>query len=478
MSKIKKNLGYQTIYQILNTCIPLITSPYLARVLGAEKQGVFSYTQSIVNYFTLFAMLGVVNYGTRTIAGCGKNKEKRSKTFWNIYVLQLCCTIISISVYTFYLINICSQNIYIAFLQIFYLLGSLVDINWLFFGIEKFKITVSRNMVIRICSVALILMLVRKPGDLWIYTLIMSGSTFLSNAILWFFALKEIDLKSIKNISRLEIISHIKPNLLLFIPLMAMSVYHIMDKTMLGLLSTYKEVGYYYNADKIINIPIGVLSGIGTVMLPRMTSLNKEGKLEESRKLFLLSIELIIVVAVAMACGISAISKEFTPFFFGKGYDECIRLIIALAPVLVIKGLSEIARMQYLIPNHKEKIFIESVFCGAGVNFVVNWFLITRLGALGAVIGTLVAELVSCIWQYVKMNRYISCLTTISKSIIYVLFGVIMFTMVRIVAMCFNGGSVALFFEVLTGIITYAVICLSYWKATKNKILSLLIKKK
>ena len=464
MSKLKKNLGYQTIYQILNTCIPLITSPYLARVLGAEKQGVFSYTQSIVNYFTLFAMLGVVNYGTRTIADCGSDRKKRSKTFWNIYILQLCCTIVSISVYMFYLTCICSQKIYIAFLQIFYLLGSLVDINWLFFGVEKFKITVSRNMVIRICSVVLILMLVRKPSDLWIYTLIMSG--------------KEIDLKAIKNISRFEIISHIKPNLVLFVPLMAMSVYHIMDKTMLGLLSTYKQVGYYYNADKIINIPIGILTGVGTVMLPRMTSLNKEGKLEEARKLFLLSIELIIVVAVSMACGISAISKEFTPFFFGKGYDECIRLIIALSPVLVIKGLSEIARMQYLIPNHKEKIFIESVFCGAGVNFVANWFLISRLGALGAVIGTLVAELVSCVWQYIKMNKYISCLTTIFKSMIYVVFGVIMFTIVRVVALCFNGGIVALFFEVLAGIITYAVICLIYWKVTKNKIVGLVIKKK
>ena len=129
--------------------------------------------------------------------------------------------------------------------------------------------------------------------------------------------------------------------------------------------------------------------------------------------------------------------------------------------------------MQYLIPNHKEKIFIESVFCGAGVNFVANWFLISRLGALGAVIGTLVAELVSCVWQYIKMNRYMSCITTIFKSMIYMVFGVIMFTIVRVVALCFDGGIVALFFEVLTGIITYAVICLIYWKVTKNKIVVL-----
>ena len=394
MSKLKKNLGYQTIYQILNTCIPLITSPYLARVLGAEKQGVFSYTQSIINYFTLFAMLGVENYGTRTIANCGDDREKRSKSFWNIYFFQMCCTLLSIGIYVVYLTRICSQNVYIAFLQIFYLLGSLVDINWLFFGVEKFKTTVSRNMIIRISSVVLILSTVRKPSDLWIYTLIMAGSTFLSNIILWFFASKEVDVKAIRTVSKKEVVKHIKPNLVLFVPLMAMSVYHIMDKTMLGLLSTYKQVGYYYNADKIINIPIGILIGIGTVMLPRMTALNSNGLINEAKKLFLLSIELIVAVSSAMACGIFAISVEFTPLFFGSGYDECIRVIMMLSPILVIKGLSLVVRMQYLIPNQKEKIFIESVFWGAGINLIVNLLLIVRLGALGAAIGTMAAELV------------------------------------------------------------------------------------
>ena len=442
MSKLKKNLGYQTIYQILNTCIPLITSPYLARVLGAEKQGVFSYTQSIINYFTLFAMLGVENYGTRTIANCGDDREKRSKSLWNIYFFQMCCTLLSIGIYVVYLTRICSQNVYIAFLQIFYLLGSLVDINWLFFGVEKFKTTVSRNMIIRISSVVLILSTVRKPSDLWIYTLIMAGSTFLSNIILWFFASKEVDVKAIRTVSKKEVVKHIKPNLVLFVPLMAMSVYHIMDKTMLGLLSTYKQVGYYYNADKIINIPIGILIGIGTVMLPRMTALNSNGLINEAKKLFLLSIELIVAVSSAMACGIFAISVEFTPLFFGSGYDECIRVIMMLSPILVIKGHSLVVRMQYLIPNQKEKIFIESVFWGAGINLIVNLVLIVRLGALGAAIGTMAAELVSCFWQYKKINKYISCSSVIYKSMVYVLFGVVMIIVVRIVARIFCGGIV------------------------------------
>lgn len=474
MSNLKKNLGYQTIFQILNTCIPLITSPYLARVLGAEMQGIFSYTQSIVNYFTLFAMLGVENYGTRTIANCGDDREKRSKAFWNIYFFQMCCTLLSIGIYVFYLTKICSQNVYIAFLQIFYILGALVDINWLFFGVEKFKTTVSRNMIIRITSVVLILSTVRKPSDLWIYTMIMAGSTFLSNIILWFFALKEIDVKAIRTISKNEVVKHIKPNLVLFVPLMAMSVYHIMDKTMLGLLSTYKQVGYYYNADKIINIPIGILIGIGTVMLPRMTALNSNGLINEAKNLFLLSIELIVAVSSAMACGIFAISVEFTPFFFGSGYDECIRVIMMLSPILVIKGLSLVARMQYLIPNQKEKIFIESVFWGAGINLIVNLRLILRLGALGAAIGTMVAELASCFWQYKKINKYISCSSVIYKSMIYILFGAVMIAAVRIVACMFCGGIVSLVFEILTGVVVYSLLCIGYWKLTKNKILSII----
>lgn len=474
MSKLKKNLGYQTIFQILNTCIPLITSPYLARVLGAEMQGIFSYTQSIVNYFTLFAMLGVENYGTRTIANCGDDKEKRSKAFWNIYFLQMCCTLLSIGIYVFYLTKICSQNVYIAFLQIFYLLGSFVDINWLFFGVEKFKTTVSRNMIIRICSVVLILSIVRKPSDLWIYTMIMAGSTFLSNLVLWFFASKEIDVKAIRTISMNEVLRHIKPNLVLFVPLMAMSVYHIMDKTMLGLLSSYKQVGYYYNADKIINIPIGILIGVGTVMLPRMTALNSNGLEKEAKKIFLLSIELIVVVSCAMACGIFAISVEFTPFFFGPGYDECVRVIMMLSPVLVIKGLSVVARMQYLIPNQKEKIFIESVFLGAGINLLVNWILIVRIGALGAAIGTVIAEFVCCFWQYKNINKHISCSGVICKSMVYVMFGAIMIVAVRVVAKMFSGGVVALVFEIFTGIIVYSLMCIGYWKITKSEIVNII----
>ena len=478
MSKIKRNLGYQTVYQILNTCLPLVTSPYLARVLGAEKQGIFSYTQSIVNYFTLFAMLGVVNYGTRTIAESKKEKSIISYTFWNIYLFQIITSIVSLMLYAAYLVIVSPDNQLICFIQGLYLIGSFLDANWLFFGLEKFKITVTRNLVVRILSVAAILLLVKNRDDLWIYTLIMAGSPVLSNIIIWRFIPKEIDIHFSKYLNIGEIKQHIKPNLILFIPLLGMSVYHVMDKTMLGILSSYEQVGYYYNADKVINIPIGVISGVGTVMLPRMSTLFSNNKIEDIKKYFFTSIEGIIICASAMAFGISAISKEFTPIFFGNGFEPCINLIIVLSPVLIIKGLSQTARMQFLIPSKREKVFVHSVFLGAAVNLVANIAFIPSYGALGAVLGTLLAELVSCVWQFAKMNSQINVFQTLIKSISYLVIGFVMYIVVRRSALLVPKGITGLAIEIIIGSLVYSVLCFLFLKITNNEILKIILRRK
>ncbi|HFC9205576.1 TPA: flippase [Clostridium perfringens] len=477
MGSLKKNLGYQTLYQILNTCLPLITSPYLSRVLEAKQLGIFSYTQSIANYFTLIAMLGVVNYGTRTIASCMNNQKKRSDVFWNIYAFQWIISFITIIAYVMYICFFVKENIGISWIQGLYIVAVLVDISWLFFGVEKFGVIVKINMIIRVTSVILILVFVKTPKDLWIYGLIMPGGVIVSNLFLWFFASRIIDISYIKNIKLSKIKVHIKPNLMLFIPLIAMSVYRIMDKTMLGAISTFEQSGYYYNVDKIINIPVGIITGVGTVMLPRVTNIIESGKQEKSDELFKISIEILTIVSSAMAFGIAAISKEFTPFFFGKGFEQCTPLIIVLSPVLIIKGFSHTARMQYLIPNHKESIFIQSVFIGAIVNFIINIFLIPRFNAMGAVLGTLIAELITCLWQYIRMSRYINCGFIILKTLIYFLFGIVMFIMVRLIASVVGNGALGIIIEITTGATVYGLLCIVFWKVTKNSDLKLVLNK-
>lgn len=472
MKSIKKNLKYQTVLQILNTILPLITSPYLSRVLLAEGLGIFSYTQSIINYFTLIAMLGVINYGTRTIASCGENKKERSIIFWNIYALQVFVSMISLSTYIIYVSLFLKENVVIAWFQIFWIIAAMFDISWVFFGVEDFTTTVKINMFIKVISVLAILIFVKSIDDLWIYTLIMSGSTFLASILLWKFLFKIINITEIKNIKIKEICKHIKPNLILFIPLLAMSIYHIMDKTMLGILSSYKQIGYYYNADKIINIPIGIITGIGTVMLPRITSIVNSGYKKEADEIFKFSIEMIAIISIAMTFGIAAISSKFVPFFFGKGFEQCILLIRVLSPVLIIKGLSYTAKMQYLIPNFKEKIFIESVFLGAVVNLITNIILIPKLAAMGAVLGTLIAEFVSCFWQYIYILKNIKLNDLIFKFCVYILFGFIMFITIYIIGNLINSNVISIVIEVLLGMISYGGLCIIYWFLRKDPIIN------
>lgn len=476
MASLKKNLGYQTVYQVLNTCLPLITAPYLSRVLGATQLGIQSYVSSVSSYFALFAMTGIVNYGTRTIATQGKDKERVSNSFWQIYIIQLISSTLMCMLYFVYFL-LCKENKTIVLIQGIAVFSCLFDIGWLFFGLEHFEITVKRNIVVRIVTVILTLVVVKEPDDLWKYVLIMVMSTLINNVILWGFLKNEVRLILPK---RKNVYQHIKPILILFIPLLALSVYHLMDKTMLGLMSNYAESGYYYNADKIVNIPIGILIGVGTVLLPRISSLLKQKKNDEANNLFTMSLETITLASIAISCGIVAISNEFVPFFFGKGYDACILLTIVLSPVLIVKSLSLTARNAYLIPHERDKIFVWSVVAGAIANGIANFILIPMYGALGAVLGTLIAEIVSCLWQFMFIIKEINIVKVLANGAVYLLIGITMIVCVRLVASVMNYTLfVKLLIEIAVGGTVFCVLTIIYWKISKNNyILDGILKKK
>lgn len=478
MGNLKKNLGYQTIYQVLTTCLPLLTAPYLSRVLGAECLGIYSYTLSIVNYFTLFAMLGMANYGTRTIAMSGKNRREISQTFWEIYSLQCFTSIIALIFYYAMVRLVFPIEDFTVFLfQGLYLIACLADISWLFFGIEAFKVTVTRNIVVKLLTVLSIFVFVKSPEDLWKYTAIMSTGTLLSNAALWIYLPKIVDIHAWKHVSAKNIVRHIKPNIVLFVPLVATSVFHTTDKTMLGLMSTDEQSGFYYSSDKIINIPIGILNGIGTVMLPRMTALYQEKKTVEANSLFRTAIEAISCAASAMAFGIAAVANEFVPVFFGQGYEPCIELTIAFTPILIIKSLSMVSRMLYLVPQKLEKTYTQSVFASAIINVIVNAMLIPQIGAMGAVMGTLVAEIVCCVWQYSSISKRLNLRNAWVRSFVYIIWGFLMFFAVRLASKVFSNIFVCLIFEISVGAAVYIALCIIFWKISKNDLLKKVVQK-
>ena len=473
MKSLKKNLSFQTAYQLLATMLPLITSPYLSRVLGAEQLGVFSYTNSVVQYFVLFAMLGTVNYGTRSIAGCKENHEKCAEVFWNIYVLQVITSSIMTLFYLIYLLFICKRHQLIAILQLIQIINCMLDINWLFFGLEEFKLTVTRNFIVKAITFGALFVLVKSDKDLWIYTLLMGGSTLISQFFLWS---KVPTWCRKKNINWRSVLGTIKPNIALFIPLLAMSVYHIMDKTMLGILSTDIQSGYYYNADKLINIPLTIIAGFGTVLLPRITNLIESQKREQAEMMLTVSIEGVLLVATAMAFGIAAISNEFVPFFFGSGFKNCISVTIVLSPVLIVKGLSNTIRTEFLIPYHLENKLTVSVLIGAVINLLFNYLLIPKWGAVGAAFGTLIAEISSCVVQSLYIRNSMQMGKIGIEGIGYCLCGMLMFGIVRVIAHFFQYGLISIIIEILVGGIVFCFIAFLMLIVCKSRLREVLLK--
>ncbi|MDU1203594.1 MAG: flippase [Clostridiales bacterium] len=447
------------IYQVLILILPLITVPYVARVLGADGVGIHSYTYSISYYFMLIAMLGLNNYGNRSIAKVRDNKDELSKTFWSIYLLQFIVSTLMVITYLIYIILFNIRYKQIAVIQIFYVISSIFDINWFFFGLEKFKITIIRNTIIKIISLVSIFLFVRNSDDLWVYTLILSGSTFLSQIILWPYIKKYVNFTKIKII---DILKHLKPCLILFIPVIAVSIYKIMDKIMLGNMASIVEVGYYENAVKIIDVPKCIITSLGTVMLPRMSNMIAKGEEEKIKMYIGKSLQVIMFLALPITMGLIAISDDFILIFLGNNFTKTGTLIKYLAISLIFLSWANVIRTQYLIPKERDKDYIISVILGAIVNLVMNIILIPRYASIGACYGTICAELIVMLYQTYKVKNELNISVYIKNIMIFVINSLIMFIIVDLLNYIPMSIYYRLILQVIIGIIIYIVLNFKY----------------
>lgn len=395
MKAQNKNFLYNIIYQLLTFFVPLITVPYVSRVLGAENVGIHSYTYSIVYIFMLFGMLGINNYGSRTIARVRDDKDELSKTFFSIYFFQLIINILALVIYFAYVLLIDPLYKTIYFIQAIFLISICFDINWFFFGLEKFKITITRNLIIKILSVILIFILVKDKSDLNIYTFIMSFSTLLSQVFLFFILPKYIIFKKVKF---KEIFSHFKEVLYLFIPVLAFSIYKVMDKTMIGLFSSMTQVAYYEYAEKLMNIPTAIISALGTVMLPHMSYIMGNDK-ENYKKTIFDSMKLVSKLSTIMCLGLILISSDAVKVLFGNEFEESSSILILLSTTILASSWANVIRTQFLIPLKKDKVYIRSTFIAAIVNLILNVIFIRKYAAIGACIGTVISEFIVMFYQ-------------------------------------------------------------------------------
>ena len=459
MNNPKKNFIYNLIYQILVLIIPLITAPYLARVVGADGVGIYSYTYSIVYYFMLLTLLGVNNYGNRTIAKVRDDKKKLSKTFWSIYLFQLFMGIIMLILYIGYILLFDNKYKLYASIEILFIISAILDINWFFFGMEEFKKTITRNTFVKVGNVILIFLLVKSVNDLWKYTLIMSGMTCLSQIILWSFLRKKVSFVKIKFSSIKE---HIKPNLVLFIPVIAVSLYKIMDKIMLGSLSNVREVGLYENAEKIINIPMTLITALGTVMLPRISNILAKGDNKKVKEYISKSIKFVMFMSLAMCCGLVAIGYNFAPIYFGEEFQKTGILIMMLSVTLPFLSFANVLRTQYLIPKEKDKIYIVSVSLGAITNLIMNFIFIPKFASIGACIGTITAEFMVMFYQAMAIRKELPINKYVKSIIPYTIKALIMLVIVYSLNYININGFIRLLLQGIVGCIVYGLLNIKY----------------
>lgn len=465
MNKVKLNFIYNSFYQILAIVLPLMTTPYISRVLGAETIGIYSYSYSIAYYFTMFIMLGLNNYGNRSIAMVKDNSYQLSKTFISIYVMQLIMGLIGITIYIIYAIFF-SNNI-VTWIFLGFVISALIDVNWLFFGLEEFKITVIRNTVVKIVTTLSIFLFVRTSQDLYIYTIIMVLGLFIGPCMLMPYIKKYIKFVPI---SKNDVIKHIRPNLQLFIPIIAISLYKIMDKIMLGSLCNMLEVGFYESSEKVMQVPLALVNSLAIVMLPKMSNLIANSSNDIAKGYIQKSSIFSVFMSSSICFGIMGVADLFVPLFYGDGYEKCIMLFQILMPSCIFVAFASVIRTQFLIPNKMDKIYITSVITGAFVNLIFNLLFIPIYGSVGAAIGTLLAEATVCIYQVWNVRKHIPIAYYIKQCIPFIIIGIVMYLCLLILPNYFKNVLVNLVVKTIFGAILYLLLTVFIYKTKKINI--------
>ncbi len=404
---LKKNYIYNLFYQILTLIVPLVTAPYLVRVLEADGIGTISYVESIASYFTIFAALGVAAYGQREISYARDSLEDRSKIFWETLLFRVIMTsavTVLYLLFSFFVVDDASSLLY--FVYAIQIIGVAVDIIWFFQGMEEFGKIVLRNVIVKLLTVLFVFTVVKTKDDLIYYVLCNMIANFVSAFAMWTYLpkyVKKVPLKQLKPFRNFKQIFG------LFIPTIAIQIYTVLDKTMIGLITRDpNQNGYYEEAIKIARMVLTVVTSLSTVMIPRIAYHFERKETERVSDYMYTSYRFVLLLAIPLCLGLMFISSGFAYWFFGRGFDGVVPLMQILSFLIIAIGINTITGNAYLIPTQREKLYTLSVVIGAGVNFVLNLFLIYYFKAIGAAIASVVAETVIVIVQFVFVRKEIS----------------------------------------------------------------------
>lgn len=451
--KISINIFYNILNQIVSFIVPLILSPYVARVLSAELIGDYSYALANSSYFVLIEALGFSLYGMLKVSANRADKNYISTLFKEIMIAKFFLMVICIIVYTISFVWTSSDNKILCAIMIMNIISTGIDSTWFLMGMEDFKTTALRNIAVRLVNIVLIIILVKSEKDFLIYAIIMQLSNVISYIVV-FPTVKKYIISS--KVSFKNILKHTIKSLIYFVPGIVNTIFTSADKTVLGAFANSYEVGVYEQASKICSLCGSVINSISNVVMPRVTYLNHNASNEKSKKFMFKTLHYASVVAIAVTVGIICISDEFVPLFFGLEYEKSAVLLKILAFNVLMSILANYIGQQCLISNDKQNQYNIAISVGAILNVILNLFMVERLQSVGVSVASVVSSGV-LFWVVLIFSREIISLKNIIqmdwKAIIS---AIIMF--VTIYWLSFDNLFITLVVKVVVGAAVYITI--------------------
>ena len=455
---IKKNYLFNTAYQILTLITPLITTPYVSRILGADGIGTYSFADSVTSYFVLAATMGISIYGQREISYLQNDKKKRSIVFWNTKILECITTFITLIIFLLFAIH--SKNSIIFLVLSMNIISVAFDITWLFQGMEEFGIITIRNTVFKLLNIAFVFIFVKEKNDLIIYIAGIAGFALISNISLWTRVYKYVEGPKRSEINPFKNIGIVFS---LFIPTIAIQVYTVLDKTMIGLITKDSfQNGYYEQAIKISRMALMLVTSLGTVMIPRIGHHYSIGEKKVVKTLMYRSYNFVWILGIPLCLGLVGIADNFVPWFFGKGFEAVVPLLRILSFLILAIGINNVTGMQYLIPTGRQNIFTKTVLVGALVNVVFNALLIPVLKANGAAIASVVAETTIAVIQLILVRREINGIKVLKLITKYLIAGTIMLLAILLIGEYLDKNILSTLMMIIIGGIIYFIILILF----------------
>lgn len=396
VKSLKQNFIMYFIRNFFNLGFGIIIFPLVARKLGAENLGKVQYVEAIIAYFILFINLGVDTYGKREVALYRNNKEKLSEIVLELIFILFITTILGSIVYIYFINFFVKETVIkkIFILYIFYILLNLFNVEWFYTGIEDQSYITKRNILFKFISAILIVVFIKSKKDIYIYTSILIFALVGSNLLNLFNLRKYI---SIKKIRIMSIKKHLKPLFILSVSTLALSISYNLDSIMIKNLVGDRELGYYSFAMKFGKMPLVFAASIVTIFYPRLCNLLGQNKKEDYYKLTVFGMELILLFSFPASIGMFILSDIIIKVCAGVEFLPSVLIMKVFSIFVLVMGFAICTGSMTLIANKKDKIYSLSVVVGSGLNFIFNIIFISKIGALGAAIATLITEITAII---------------------------------------------------------------------------------